>query len=135
MKGPNGEARFETIADPEEVIKLAGRAGALDLVDEFGFPEDRLAALDWVTRLAMAAGIDALRDAGIPLVRRYKTTSTGSRLPVGWGLPESMRDDTGDRVRRRLSRATTSSPGPWTATTRTASGAPASRSCEGSRRG
>ncbi|MCG6957561.1 MAG: SDR family NAD(P)-dependent oxidoreductase [Gemmatimonadetes bacterium] len=95
VKGSNGEARFETIEDPEEVIKLAGRAGALDLVEEFGFPEDRVAALDWVTRLAIAAGIDALRDAGIPLVRRYKTTSTGSKLPVGWALPEEMREDTG----------------------------------------
>jgi len=45
-------------------------------------------------RLAVAAGIDALRDAGIPLVRRYRVTSTGSRLPVGWSLPESLRDDT-----------------------------------------
>jgi acyl transferase domain-containing protein/acyl carrier protein len=95
VKGPNGEARFETIDDPEEVIKLAGRGGTLDLVDEFGFPEDRLGALDWVTRLAIAAGIDALRDAGIPLVRRYKTTSTGSKLPLGWSLPDEMRDDTG----------------------------------------
>ncbi len=94
VKGSNGEAHFETIRDPEEVIKLWGRAGAFDLVDEFGFPEDRLAALDRVTRLAVAAGIDALRDAGIPLVRRYKVTSTGSRLPVGWSLPESLRDDT-----------------------------------------
>ncbi len=94
VKGPNGEARFETIEDADEVIRLVGRGGALDLVDEYGFPEDRLAALDRVTRLAIAAGIDALRDAGIPLVRRYKTTSTGSRLPVGWGLPEGMRDDT-----------------------------------------
>ncbi len=94
VKGSNGNARFETIEDPEDVIKLAGRAGALDLTDEFGFPEDRAQALDWVTRLAIAAGIDALRDAGIPLVRRYKTTSTGSKLPVGWALPEEMRDDT-----------------------------------------
>ena len=29
VKGANGEARFETIEDPEEVIKLAGRAGCL----------------------------------------------------------------------------------------------------------
>ncbi len=94
VKGPNGEARFETIQDPEDVIKLAGRAGAFDLSAEFGFPEDRVQALDWVTRLAIAAGIDALRDAGIPLVPRYKTTSTGSKLPIGWALPEEMRDDT-----------------------------------------
>ena len=95
VKGPNGEARFETIADTEDVIKLAGRGGELDLMEEYGFPEDRLAALDRVTRLAIAAGLDALRDAGIPLVRRYKSTTTGSKLPVGWSLPQEMRDDTG----------------------------------------
>ncbi|HSW30966.1 MAG TPA: acyltransferase domain-containing protein, partial [Longimicrobiales bacterium] len=94
VKTAEGAARFETITDPEEVIKLAGRGGELDLAAEYGFPEDRLHALDRATRLAIAAGIDALRDAGIPLVRRYKTTSTGSKLPAGWALPEEMRDDT-----------------------------------------
>ncbi len=95
VKGSNGDARFETIDDPADVIKLAGRGGAVDLVEEYGFPEDRLGALDRVTRLAIAAGLDALRDAGIPLVLRHKTTTTGSKLPDGWALPESMRDDTG----------------------------------------
>jgi malonyl CoA-acyl carrier protein transacylase len=95
VKGPNGEARFETVTDPEEVIKLAGRAGEFDFSGEFGYPEDRVTALDRVTHLAIAAGIDALRDAGIPLVRRYKDTTTGSKLPIGWSLPEEMRDDTG----------------------------------------
>jgi hypothetical protein len=64
-------------------------------VRDFGFPEDRLAALDHVTRLAIAAGIEAMRDAGIPLVMRYKTTTKGTKLPDRWGLPDEMRDDTG----------------------------------------
>jgi hypothetical protein len=34
-------------------------------------------ALDITTQLAMAAGLDALREAGIPLVQTYKRTSTG----------------------------------------------------------
>ena len=46
-------------------------------------------------RLAIGAGIDALRDAGIPLVMRYKTTTMGTQLPDRWVLPEAMRDDTG----------------------------------------
>ena len=78
-----------------DVIKLAGRGGAFDLEKEFGVPAERVAALDRVTRLAIAAGIDALRDAGIPLVMRYKTTSKGTQLPDRWGLPEALRDDTG----------------------------------------
>ena len=48
-----------------------------------------------MTRLAIGAGFDALRDAGIPLVMRYKTTSLGSSLPERWGLPDALRDDTG----------------------------------------
>jgi len=95
VKSETGEGRFETIHDLDDVIKLAARARELDLVRDFGFPEDRLAALDHVTRLAIGAGIDALRDAGIPLVMRYKTTTKGTRLPDRWGLPDDMRDDTG----------------------------------------
>ncbi len=41
------------------------------------------------------AGLDALRDAGIPLVMRYQSTTKGTQLPERWGLPDSMRDDTG----------------------------------------
>ncbi|MEJ2185994.1 MAG: SDR family NAD(P)-dependent oxidoreductase [Gemmatimonadota bacterium] len=95
VKGNGGQAHFETIDDPADVVKLAGRGGELDLAEEYGFPADRLEALDRVTRLAIAAGLEALRDAGMPLVQRYRTTTTGSKLPDGWALPEEMRDDTG----------------------------------------
>ncbi len=88
-------ARFETIDRLDAVIKLAARAGAFDLVDEFGVEDERLAALGRNTQLAIAAGIDALRDAGIPLVLRYKTTTKGTKLPDRWSLPEELRDDTG----------------------------------------
>ena len=95
VKTEAGEGRFETIESLDDVIKLAARARDFDLIRDFGFPEDRLAALDHVTKLAIAAGIDVLRDAGIPLVMRYKTTTKGTMLPDRWGLPEEMRDDTG----------------------------------------
>ena len=39
------------------------------------------------TRLAIGAGLDALRDAGIPLVLRYKTTTWGRSCPSGGGCP------------------------------------------------
>jgi len=95
VKSGEGEPRFESITDAADVIKLAGRGGAFDLESEFGVPTDHLAAFDRVTRLAIGAGIDALRDAGIPLVMRYKTTTKGTQLPDRWGLPDAMRDDTG----------------------------------------
>ena len=95
VKSEKGEPTFESITDVADVIKLAGRGGAFDLESEFGVPAEHLAALDRVTRLAIAAGIDAMRDAGIPLVMRYKTTTKNTQLPDRWGLPDSMRDDTG----------------------------------------
>ena len=57
---------------------------------------ERDRALDTVTRLAIGAGFDALRDAGIPLVQHYRLTSLGTQLPDRDGAcPTSMRDDTG----------------------------------------
>ncbi|HEY1277842.1 MAG TPA: SDR family NAD(P)-dependent oxidoreductase [Thermoleophilaceae bacterium] len=95
VKGDDGGASFETIDSAADVIKLAARAGALDVAEEFGVDAERVPALGRETQLAIAAGIDALRDAGIPLVLHYKDTTTGSRLPDRWTLPDEMRDDTG----------------------------------------
>lgn len=95
VKSDNGEPVFESIDNVADVIKLAARGGAFDLQAEFGVPADRLAALDRVTQLAIAVGIDALRDAGIPLVMRQKTTTLGTQLRDRWGLPDGLREETG----------------------------------------
>ncbi|HZC24089.1 MAG TPA: beta-ketoacyl synthase N-terminal-like domain-containing protein, partial [Candidatus Binatia bacterium] len=95
VKSDNGGPTFETINNVADVIKLAGRGNSFDLENEFGIAPDRRAALDRVSQLAIAAGIDALRDAGIPLVMRYKTTTKGTLLPDRWALPDDLRDDTG----------------------------------------
>ncbi|MFN8563285.1 MAG: type I polyketide synthase [Anaerolineae bacterium] len=95
VKSQDGSGSFETITDPGEVIKLAGRPGSFDLHEEYGVPEKLIEALDVTTQLAMAAGLDALREAGIPLVQTYRATSTGKHLPDRWLLPESLRDETG----------------------------------------
>jgi len=95
VKGEDGSGRFETISDPADVIKLAGRPGSFDLAEEYGVPGELIEALDITTQLAMAAGLDALREAGIPLVQTYKRATTGKYLPERWLLPEAMRDSTG----------------------------------------
>ncbi|MFZ0546262.1 MAG: SDR family NAD(P)-dependent oxidoreductase [Candidatus Promineifilaceae bacterium] len=95
IKGEDGSGRFETIDAPEEVIKLAGRPGSFDLTEEYGVPAKLVEALDITTQFAMAAGLDALREAGIPLVMTYKKTTTGKYLPLEWKLPLALRDETG----------------------------------------
>ncbi|MCA9973481.1 MAG: acyltransferase domain-containing protein, partial [Anaerolineales bacterium] len=95
VKDADGNGRFETISNPDDVIKLAGRPGAFDLAEEYGVPPKLVEALDSTTQLAMAAGFDALREAGIPLVQTYRPTTTGKHLPDRWLLPEPLRDETG----------------------------------------
>ncbi len=95
VKSGVGEPTFESITDVADVLKLAGRGGEFDLQKEFGVPAEHLAAFDRVTRLAIAVGIDAMRDAGIPMIMRYKTTTKGTKLPERWGLPDALRDETG----------------------------------------
>ena len=95
VKTAEGDGRFETIEDSADVLKLAGRPGPFDLAAEYGVPEKLVEALDSTTQLAIAAGIDALREAGIPLVQTWRRTSKGTFLPDRWALPESMRDETG----------------------------------------
>lgn len=95
VKSEDGSGHFETIDDEKDVVKLAGRPGRFDLAQEYGVPEKLVEALDITTQLAMAAGLDALREAGIPLVQSFKRTTTGKYLPDRWLLPESLRDETG----------------------------------------
>ncbi|NWG21710.1 MAG: SDR family NAD(P)-dependent oxidoreductase [Chloroflexi bacterium] len=95
VKSEDGSGSFETLAEPNEVIRLAGRPGRFDLSDEYGVPAKLVEALDTTTQIAMAAGLDALREAGIPLVQTYRKTTTGKDLPDRWMLPEALRDETG----------------------------------------
>ncbi len=88
-------AVMEEITDLDQVLKLAGQGGEFDLQEDFGVPEERVETLDISTQLAIAAGIEALRDAGIPLVMQYKKTTTGSLLPKSMKLPSALQDETG----------------------------------------
>lgn len=88
-------ATMVTIDDIDQTIKLAGQRGTFDLVNEFGVPVERVETYDITTQLAIAAGIEALRDAGIPLTMRYRQTSKGTLLPDRWMLPPALADETG----------------------------------------
>jgi len=94
IKSDNG-AEVQPVEDLEQTVKLAGQRGLFDLAEDFGVPAERVEALDISTQLAIAAGIEALRDAGIPLVMHYRQTSVGSYLPDRWRLPQALADETG----------------------------------------
>ncbi len=95
VKAEDGSGSFETIENTADVIKLAGQPGQFDLAEEFGVPEKLVEALDLASQIAMAAGLDALRESGIPLVQTYKKTSKGTYLPDRFVLPQALRDETG----------------------------------------
>ncbi|MCK4936685.1 MAG: hypothetical protein KAR84_07510, partial [Elusimicrobiales bacterium] len=75
--------------------KLSARNGEFDIAKEFGLPPTIAKALTSPFSMALAAGVLALKDAGIPLIHYYKKTSTGSYLPEKWALPESIAKETG----------------------------------------
>ncbi|NHJ84295.1 MAG: acyltransferase domain-containing protein [Asgard group archaeon] len=88
-------AQFQTITDAAEVIKLAAQKGKFNLAEEYGVDADFVEILDITFQLAFAAGIEALRDAGIPLMPLKVQTSVGKEITKGWALPEPLRDETG----------------------------------------
>ncbi|MBU1536699.1 acyltransferase domain-containing protein, partial [Myxococcota bacterium] len=91
FKDASGNARFHRIENTSDVIQLAGKLGYFNLQEEYGIKYE----YDITISLAMAAGIEALKDANIPLVAGFKTTSTGNRIPTGFALPKEMQDTTG----------------------------------------
>ncbi len=95
LKGPSGEVETQMVEDLSDVIKLAGFFNDEEIIEEYGLDERLIRSMDVTTRLAIAAGLEALREAGIPLIRQIRTTSTGHELPDAWALPPSLRRETG----------------------------------------
>ena len=91
FKQPDGNARFLKITDTQDVIQLAGKLGYFNLKNEYGVDYD----YDITISLAIAAGIEALKDARIPLVLQHKQTSTGQQIPAGYALPRELQRRTG----------------------------------------
>ncbi len=92
FKEPDGNARFVQITKTEDVIHLAGQLGYFNLTDEYGIKEQ----YDMVMAMGIAAGIEALKDANIPLVMQYKKMKGGkTMIPNGFALPEEMQEETG----------------------------------------
>ena len=91
VKDPEtGRGSFLPVTQEEQVLRLAGVAAHFDAAD-YGIPANLERAFDITTQLVIAAALEALRDAGIPLQRTYKLSASGKRVPQGWALPESLR--------------------------------------------
>ncbi|RPJ83934.1 MAG: beta-ketoacyl synthase, partial [Acidobacteria bacterium] len=93
VKPATGESYFEKVSDRTGTIKLAARRGEFEL-EEFGLNQDWLREADLTDQLAVAVGLEALRDAAIPLNKAFRKTTKGTSIPNGWLLPEPLQSDT-----------------------------------------
>jgi acyl transferase domain-containing protein/acyl carrier protein len=95
VKSEDGTARFVAANTLDKIPQLAGRGGLFDLVEQYGIDAKLVAAFDVATSLSFAAGLEALRDAGLPLLPVEQVNSAGKRMVRGWRLADGERDRTG----------------------------------------
>ena len=95
IKGRDGSVNMERATEFSDIPQLAGVKGAFDLAEEFGIDAKVVMAWDITTQLAVASGLLALRDAGIPLTPVEQVGKGGLRLITNWQVPQIQRDRTG----------------------------------------
>ena len=95
IKGRDGSVNMEQAKVFGDIPQLAGVKAAFDLAEEFGVDPKLVMAWDITTQLAMAAGLLALREAGIPLTPEEQIGKGGLRLIRNWQVPSVHRDRTG----------------------------------------
>lgn len=91
VKDKNGNRSIESIDRIDKINRLAGLRGEFDLENDYEIPSIIVDTLDKTYELAIAAGLEALKDAKIPLV----STNINDRNPTSWELPESYKGSTG----------------------------------------
>lgn len=84
-KQKDGSTLKLPVNDEKKVIKMAAQLGKFDLT-KYGVGDALVATMDTVVQVAIAAGLEALKDAGIV---------KGDDGLASWQLPENMRDSTG----------------------------------------
>lgn len=83
----DGSNKREPVDTEAGVIKLAAQLGTFNLTTSYGVPEGLAQTMDVAAQVAVAAGLEALKDAGL--------VSGKSNDPEDWKLPEQYRDSTG----------------------------------------
>ena len=83
----DGSTQRVLVNDEVGVIKIAAQLGCCDLNKSYGVSEGLAQTMDIAAQVAVAAGLEALKDAGL--------VSGKSNDPKEWMLPEQYRDSTG----------------------------------------
>ena len=86
-KFPDGTSQRFKVDKEADVIKLAAQLGSFDLSASYGVPRGLAETMDVAAQVAVAAGMEALKSAGL--------VSGKSNDPSEWKLPEQYRDTTG----------------------------------------
>jgi 3-oxoacyl-(acyl-carrier-protein) synthase len=86
-KLPDGTLKRVPVDSKADVIQLAAQLGEVDLTELYGVSEGLAKTMDIAAQVAVAAGLEALKDAGL--------VSGNSNDPSEWMLPEQYRDTTG----------------------------------------
>ncbi len=87
VKYPGGKSERVPVKSDKDVIKVAAQLGSLDLFGSYGVPEGLAETMDIAAQVAVAAGLEALKSAGLVPGR--------SNDPAEWKLPEKYRETTG----------------------------------------
>ncbi len=86
-KYPDGTCEKVKVDNEAEVIKLAAQLGSFDLSASYGVPPGLAETMDVAAQVAVAAGMEALKSAGL--------VKGATNQPTDWQLPEQYRDSTG----------------------------------------
>ena len=96
QKNPEtGQGEFTRVSSDADCIQWAGQAQSFDFVAEYNADQKWSDTLDITSKLAIAAGLEALKDAGIPLVEETRSTRSGLEQHIGLRLPKPLQADTG----------------------------------------
>lgn len=87
VRGPDKTIKKVPVDTEEKIIKLAAQLGDIDLSVSYGVPRGLAETMDIAAQVAVAAGMEALKSAGL--------VSGKSNDPDEWKLPEMYRDSTG----------------------------------------
>jgi len=86
-KLPDGTHKRHRVETEDDIISLAAQLGTIDLAASYGIPKGLAETMDIAAQVAVAAGLEALKNAGL-------VKGTSNKLE-DWQLPEKYRDTTG----------------------------------------